>query len=715
MASIAVVNLDIFRSVDFQCESKDYNYNTTYLLTIFLPIGIGILNFVIMALRQLFGAEKAYAQHLKGFLFFLFLIYPNVSSTILKYYKCTDVGGTSYLDIDARVVCGSDEWLWHAYIGAGAALLYPVGVPVFFFVLLNLNHDSLFKDEDLMERRDIIEANVIEMHEEYQTKQEVLGFNVDQNSVAVVVGVGTDTADTTDASGLPALKPSEDKKALEELEASGAHPNRLQVMDLIVLGEDIEALLAALAQIDEAIAEQEATEDRLGFIYISYVPVAFYWELVELLKKFILSSVVIFIKPGTLAQVAFAYIVTLLFFLAQISVIPFGEMDDNFYNFISLLSTILTLFCGLVIMGVDATKLAGEQTDDPYENAAISVLLVGCNAGVIMLFFFSMFGKTRQKKSGDWTAVLQKKMKKKVGAASMAVLASNGQLIRDMIDSLREALGEIEGMPENFDKLLEAIKFDLTAKGKKAAKYAGPLGIKRFVTDIQEAFNAPSARKVCINILGVASGFTGPKVKAVMIQCVVDVVETASALAEDAEESAKAAAEAAADEDPCFLFDPIVLSLLRSVVTVAAKNADAMLDTEAMMRGFTSVFEDPFHAPARFLDFTLSILEPAALLYPVAIMTEVMSSTANMQEHLSSDAVEALELMVASMKNTTIKTVKTKEHVKKLVDSLVMIHAMAIADGPGASRRVIVLVGAKLQVPLPSFDARNQDPSGMDN
>jgi len=67
--------------------------------------------------------------------------------------------------------------MWHAYIGAGAVLLYPVGVPVFFFVLLNLNHDSLFKDEDLMEKRDIIEAKLIEMHEEYHAKKAALGLH----------------------------------------------------------------------------------------------------------------------------------------------------------------------------------------------------------------------------------------------------------------------------------------------------------------------------------------------------------------------------------------------------------------------------------------------------------------------------------------------------------------------------------------------------------
>merc|ERR1712100_686888 len=73
MAGIAVVNIDIFRTVDFQCESRSYSFNTTFLLTIFLPIVITLVNFVVMLLRQMCGAERAYPQHMKAFLFFLFL------------------------------------------------------------------------------------------------------------------------------------------------------------------------------------------------------------------------------------------------------------------------------------------------------------------------------------------------------------------------------------------------------------------------------------------------------------------------------------------------------------------------------------------------------------------------------------------------------------------------------------------------------------------
>ena len=66
-----------------------------------------------------------------------------------------------------------------------------------------------------------------------------------------------------------------------------------------------------------------------------------------------------------------------------------------------------------------------------------------------------------------------------------------------------------DGMPQQFDALLEAIKEDLVAKGKKAARYAGPLGIKKFVSDIQAAFDQASASAVCLGILNVAAGFGG--------------------------------------------------------------------------------------------------------------------------------------------------------------------------------------------------------------
>ena len=58
--------------------------------------------------------------------------------------------------------------------------------------------------------------------------------------------------------------------------------------------------------------------DRYGFIYASYQPHAWYWEVVELVRKFMLVSLVIFVEPGTATQLAFAFMIAFAFLVAHV-------------------------------------------------------------------------------------------------------------------------------------------------------------------------------------------------------------------------------------------------------------------------------------------------------------------------------------------------------------------------------------------------------------
>jgi hypothetical protein len=64
--------------------------------------------------------------------FTLFLVYPSVSTTILRTFVCKKVEGVSYLQADFSIQCYDDYW----YGGAKWAILftaiYPVGIPCFF-------------------------------------------------------------------------------------------------------------------------------------------------------------------------------------------------------------------------------------------------------------------------------------------------------------------------------------------------------------------------------------------------------------------------------------------------------------------------------------------------------------------------------------------------------------------------------------------------------
>ena len=49
-------------------------------------------------------------QHMFAFLFLLFVLYAGVSTTIMKFFKCTEIEGIWLLDADHRLQCFEPEW-----------------------------------------------------------------------------------------------------------------------------------------------------------------------------------------------------------------------------------------------------------------------------------------------------------------------------------------------------------------------------------------------------------------------------------------------------------------------------------------------------------------------------------------------------------------------------------------------------------------------------
>jgi len=75
-----------------------------------------------------------------------------------------------------------------------------------------------------------------------------------------------------------------------------------------------------------------------------------YWELSEMLRKFLLVGLLIFISPGEPAQVACALFITLFFLFVHTSLRPFATRDLNHMQAVSQGSLMLTLIVGLMMI-----------------------------------------------------------------------------------------------------------------------------------------------------------------------------------------------------------------------------------------------------------------------------------------------------------------------------------------------------------------------------
>jgi len=72
----------------------------------------------------------------KILLYILFLIYPTCSSAVLRTFVCKEITGTNYLLADFTVHCYDARWNSYAVFAAAMILVYPIGIPAFFFIMV---------------------------------------------------------------------------------------------------------------------------------------------------------------------------------------------------------------------------------------------------------------------------------------------------------------------------------------------------------------------------------------------------------------------------------------------------------------------------------------------------------------------------------------------------------------------------------------------------
>ena len=141
---------------------------------------------------------------------------------------------------------------------------------------------------------------------------------------------------------------------------------------------------------------QRLIEYRYGFIYSQYNPDAWYWEEIELLKKYVLTSVIIFVKPGTTAQLAAAFVITLCFLVLHVHTNAFDSPEENRTQFCGLTSILLLLFSGILLR---ANKHSTEPSDDDdASKIAITVVIVFSQVAVLLMFVVETYQTLRDNK-----------------------------------------------------------------------------------------------------------------------------------------------------------------------------------------------------------------------------------------------------------------------------------------------------------------------------
>ena len=113
----------------------------------------------------------------------------------------------------------------------------------------------------------------------------------------------------------------------------------------------------------------------IACVCLQYEYRCWYYESLELLRKLVLSSVVIFVLPGSVSQIAIGLLVSVASLVLHVGLAAFEEDSADNLQTLCLLQICCVLFSGLLLK-------TGTAVDDGYDMTFFTGLIVFLNYSV---------------------------------------------------------------------------------------------------------------------------------------------------------------------------------------------------------------------------------------------------------------------------------------------------------------------------------------------
>lgn len=137
---------------------------------------------------------------------------------------------------------------------------------------------------------------------------------------------------------------------------------------------------------DGSTEREQATIDRLGFLFDNYRVQYWYEELIEMARKFIMTALIIFLWPGSAEQVAFGVIVTVVFLIHVLKAAPFAYRGVASLQGAMLTAQAAALFYGLLLaFDYLRREFAASEEEELYDEIASATILVFLSTVIVIL------------------------------------------------------------------------------------------------------------------------------------------------------------------------------------------------------------------------------------------------------------------------------------------------------------------------------------------
>jgi len=237
----------------------------------------------------------------KIFFWSLLLVYPSISTRVIRLFACTQIGEVTVLVFDNSIQCFTTKWLSFMSGAIVAGIVFVIGIPVLFLVLLKT------------ERERDVEKNWA-IAKRYPKKLQILLQEAKEDADMLGEYWSLD-------------KDRDGEETIVEKEVAVKHYLRRKNMRFY------------------------RTYDRLGFIYYAYKEDVWFYELTELMRKLILNGLMVLVPQGVVSRVTIGMLVCLGFILILNHTRPYKAFSDEFLQNICHIQLFMTMFCGLLLKG----------------------------------------------------------------------------------------------------------------------------------------------------------------------------------------------------------------------------------------------------------------------------------------------------------------------------------------------------------------------------
>merc|ERR1711871_1190314 len=385
---------------------------------------------------------RTFANKIWKVLFWAILLgYPSICMRVMRIYQCEEVGDKLVLVHDLALECGTADWQYYTSLAMVATFCYVLGAPLMFWFLL------------------------------YSARNE---------RVQIMW-----------------------KKALP-------YENRMRM--LLILAKADSQVLGLKYQDPHTIKEQKdlicsylkrrnmrmhRVQHRLGFLYYAYRDSRWWYEVVELFRKFLLNGMIVTIKTGDSSQLLVGLIICFMYLMLVFQVWPHLAASDHWLMVTTHVQLCITLFCGIMLsekleyMGAFVFNRKQARTAEEFSLELIIIVshLGTCLFGIASILYERYFSPETYdiEKRRKHLATLRKKVhakvqrrwgKLQVGHSKKAKTAKNTSTESIAMFMAHQNIEELSSEdPPVINAMGKGLLSRLRAKGQMKEKKKGLFGL----------------------------------------------------------------------------------------------------------------------------------------------------------------------------------------------------------------------------------------------